>query len=113
MKNQFIPWVAIVVIAMAMTACGNMQAGSAEEDMAGGAKGEFDILYVKAEKALKQLSDAGGAWVNTEDTLKQARDLASKQDYDQAMKLVKEAMAETDIALQQFESQKNAGPYLF
>ncbi|MGD8569840.1 MAG: hypothetical protein PVJ39_17270, partial [Gammaproteobacteria bacterium] len=78
-----------------------------------GAKDEFDKTYVKAEKALKQLSDAGGAWAFTEDTLKESRELANNQDYDKAIKLVKQAMAETDIALRQFESQKNAGPYLF
>lgn len=113
MKNQIIHWIAIAVITMVLAACGSLQGGSAGDDSASGAKGEFDKLYGKAEKSLKKLADAGGAWVNTEDTLKQARDLASKQNYDKAMKLVKEAMAETDIAQQQFESQRNARPYLF
>jgi hypothetical protein len=86
---------------------------SGENDVSSGAKAQFEELYAKAEKALKELSSAGGAWAYTDETLAEARKLADQQDYDKAIKLTKDVMSETDIALQQFQSQKQAGPYLF
>ena len=115
MKTRFITRFTIAISMVLFAACSIMEGDSSEQGtaMSSGAKAQFEEVYAKAEKALKQVSDAGGAWAYTEDTLKEARSLAEKQDYDKAIKLTKDVITESEIALQQHESQKNAGPYLF
>ena len=115
MKIRFISRFTMAISVVLFAACSMMEGDSSEEGapMSSGAKAQFEEVYAKAEKVLKQVSDAGGAWAYTEDTLKDARSLAEKQDYDKAIKLAKDAITESEIALQQHESQKSAGPYLF
>lgn len=115
MKTRHINGLTIAVSVLLLSACSLFEGVSSGtgSSSGGAAKAQFEEIYAKAEQALKQVTSAGGAWAFTEDTLKEARSLAEKQEFDKATKLAKDAITESEIALQQFESQKNAGPYLF
>ena len=74
---------------------------------------KYTALITKAEAAFKEASQMGAAWAYTEDMIKDAKTRASQNQFDEAIKLAKEAYDEAVLAKAQFESQKDAGPYLF
>lgn len=83
------------------------------ETAATGSQSEYEALLNKVTEEYKKLDANGGAWRDTEETIEKAQEAAKKNDFAGAMKLLKEASDETQIAAKQFEEQKNARPYLF
>jgi len=96
-------------------ACSQTSEMGEEASMAAatGSQSEFGELYNKVMAEYKKLDSEGGAWRDTEETLEKAQAAAKKNDFATAMKLVKQASDETQIAMKQFEEQKSARPALF
>ena len=74
---------------------------------------QYTKLINEAETTYKEVDQMGGAWAYTEELIQEARTKASQNKYDEAIKLAKDAYDEAISAKTQFESQINAGPYLF
>ena len=110
MKSQFIRLAAAVAVALSISACAQMKA---HEVPGGEDQVSFNQMYQQAEAALQKASEANNAWSTTEETLDEAKQAAAKADYAAAIKLAERAKWESEMALSQAESQKNAGPTLF
>lgn len=78
-----------------------------------GNQAEYDELYNKVMADYKKLDSEGGAWRDTGEMLEKSQEAAKKNDYAAAMKLVKQASDQTQLATQQFDGQKNVRPWLF
>ena len=115
MKIQFLRLSALAIIALFMAACSGM-GGHQEEgaaDTSSNDKAAFEQAYQQAESALKKVDAVEAAWSETEDRLAEAKEAAAKADYATALKLAERAKFESNMAYEQYESQKNAGPALF
>lgn len=99
----------LFVAACSQTAEMSEAAGAA----ATGSQAEFEELYNKVMADYKKLDGEGGAWRDTEEVLEKAQDAAKKNDFATAIKLVKQASDETQIAMKQLQEQKGARPALF
>ena len=109
MKFQFLGLAMLGVVTLSVVACTGMETtNSGAEDQAA-----FEQLYQQADQAYQKVAAVGGAWSVTEELLDNAKEAAAKADYETATNLVKRAQFESDMAYEQYESQKDAGPHLF
>lgn len=69
---------------------------------------EFNKLVAQAENEIKLANQAGFLWSKTEGFLKDAKDAKAKGDVETAMKKVKTAIKEAQLAQQQAKDQANA-----
>ncbi|MDH5392084.1 MAG: hypothetical protein OEY11_02735 [Gammaproteobacteria bacterium] len=99
--KTFTTTVVFLLTAMLLTACGKDQM-----------KDEADAssLIQQASQSFKDVNAVGFAWRDTEDMIKQAEVALIDNEIDEAVKLAKEALMQSKIAMQQYEMQKNAGP---
>ncbi|HBS27553.1 MAG TPA: hypothetical protein DD827_10620, partial [Gammaproteobacteria bacterium] len=81
--------------------------GAATSSSAGGDAG---ATLDDAKSLYKKAKNDGAAWVNTNKVIKEAEKAAADGDNDAALKAAEEAKAQSEMALKQFEAQKNAGP---
>ena len=114
MKFQFVRMAILIVVALFIAACSAMDQKGGDSAAAGGTDmAAFEKAYQAAEAAYKKVSALEGAgWRDTGDFLKEAKETA-KTDIKKDISLAEYAKFESEAALAQFESQKNAGPYLF
>jgi hypothetical protein len=68
---------------------------------------EFTKLVTQAEQEIQLANKAGFLWSKTEGFVKDAKDAKAKGDMDTAMKLVKKAIKEAQLAQQQAKDQAN------
>ncbi|MDH5324442.1 MAG: hypothetical protein OEZ68_03985 [Gammaproteobacteria bacterium] len=105
-------FIGIALTTLLFSACGtttNTSSVQSEPDT----QTQVGSMIAQAEAAFKAVDQLGGAWVNTEDMIVEAKTKASKNEIDAALKLAKEAYDEAVLAKAQFDSQKSAGPTLF
>jgi len=98
---------------MFVFACSQMSEKSEGSSAATGNQSEYEELYNKVMAEYKKLDSEGGAWRDTGETLEKSQEAAKKNDYAAAMKLVKQANDQTQLATQQYDGQKNVRPWLF
>ncbi|MDH5228558.1 MAG: hypothetical protein OEZ58_16530 [Gammaproteobacteria bacterium] len=67
----------------------------------------------KAETGLKALNAKGGAWRDTEELIKNAKQEVNDKNFDKALKLAHEALEQIEMANQQVTSEMKAAPWLF
>ena len=107
-KNSMFAGLALLAFACSQTA----EVGEGETAVSG-SQSEYEALLNKVTADYKKVDSEGGAWRDTEETIGKAQEAAKKNDFAAAMKLLKQASDETQIAAKQFEGQKNARPTLF
>jgi predicted S18 family serine protease len=112
MTYQFVRMTLLIVAVSFMAACGVMEKKEAES-AATEDKATFEQVYQQAEAALKKAADVHNAWRDSEQFLDNAKEAAAKGDYAMAISLARKAKFEGEAAYSQYESQRDAGPYLF
>ena len=101
---------AMVLLTFACSQTSEMGEGATA---ATGNQADYEELYNKTLAEYKKLDEQGGAWRDTEETIEKAQESAKKSDYAAAVKLLKQASDETQLAMKQLGDQKNARPTLF
>ena len=99
-------------IALLVSACTGMSMNENNSADTQG-KSDFDQIYQDAENAVKKAASVDNLWSETEDRMKEAKEAATKSDFETAIKLANRAKFESEAAVEQYESQKNAGPVMF
>lgn len=112
MKSCFKP--VLLCMVTALSGCGlfSNTTTSSSGDY-GDSQQQFNIVLADVEPMFAELDKSGGAWAYTEDLILEAKQKSSEKQFDEALKLAKEALEQTRAAKAQLESQKAAGPYLF
>ena len=90
----------ITTLALALAGC----TGGSESDK------EYDELVAKAKSEIKLADQTGFTWRDTDKFLKDADGALKAGDRDKAMKLVKKAIKQAQLAQQQAKSNANAKP---
>ena len=106
----------VLGMSLILSGCSSLQSQESMEDSGSSAMSsgsDFDAKLAEVTAKYKELAKAGGAWVTSDDILEKATEAAKNKDVDKAMKLLKEADDEIELARAQFESQKDAKPHLF
>ena len=109
-------WIFSVLILLALQACGKQEPATpsaSDQSMKTASQSDFDAMYKDAVDSLEAINKKGNAWRDTGKLIKEAKAAADSNDLDKAVKLVKSAKDQTELAQQQLEGQKNAGPWLF
>lgn len=70
----------------------------------------YERLHANAKKAFEKSQSVQYAWTTAEDALEKAEIAAKEGDWDTAIKQAKRARQQSELAYQQYESQKNSGP---
>lgn len=112
MSTTKLNYVFILGIVLAVSGCSLFSAGGSESAGATG-NAEFDNMLAEVTAKYNSLAKEGGAWTISEDNLKEATKAAQKNEFDKAIKLLKEVDEQTTLAKAQFEQGKKAGPHLF
>lgn len=94
-----------IAIALLTSACATMGTGNAQ--------GQYEETLAQAEAAYSEVNKSGAAWRDTGDIIESAKKEAKQDNYDKALELVTTALNESQLAKQQDDKQKNAGPWLF
>jgi len=113
MKLTFLKGALLASVVLSMVACSHMSEKGESTAAATGNQAEYEELYNKVMAEYKKLDSEGGAWRDTGEMLEKSQEAAKKNDYAEAMKLAKQADAQTQLATQQFDGQKNVRPWLF
>jgi len=117
MNKTKLMYILVLGFSLSITGCSLFESteGESSESSSAATTGnaDFDNMLAKVSARHKEVSKMGGAWTTPEDLLDQATEAAKNKEFDKAMKLLKEADTEVELAKAQFESQKNAGPHLF
>ena len=114
-KDKFV-FVLVLAFVLTITGCSLFEAQEdTEKSVSSATSGNMDLdkMLTDVTAKYKALAKAGGAWVNSEDTLEKAAEAAKNKDVDRAIKLLKEVDDEVKLANAQFEQEKNARPHLF
>lgn len=94
-----------VAIALTTSACATMGTGGTQD--------QYAETLSQAESAYSMANETGGAWRDTSELIDSAKKEAQQNNYDKALELAKSALNESQLAKQQNESEKKAGPWLF
>lgn len=70
----------------------------------------YQRLHAKATKAFEKSQSVQYAWTTAEDALEKAESAAKEGDWETAIKQVKRAHQQSDLAYKQYESEKNSEP---
>ena len=93
----------IATLALTLAGCaGSQQPAQADK--------EYDELVAKAKSEIKLADQTGFTWRDTDKFLKDADGALKAGDRDKAMKLVKKAIKQAQLAQQQAKSNANAKP---
>ena len=95
---------------LVMAAAAALVVGASGWALPAGASGEetFRTAYEAAAAARKAARKAGFEWRDTKKTLRQARKLAKKGEYEKAIKLANRARRHSELGLIQAEEQESA-----
>ena len=100
------------VFVVSLVGCETM--GTSEEGASGGdGQAQYEQIAKEADALYKQALGMGNVWRDTEEKLGDASKAAKSGDYAKAVALATEAKEESQMAIEQAKSQKNAGPTLF
>lgn len=114
MKISLIRMATIGALVFLFSACSSMQSSEeGSDESAEASKPAFEQAYQAAEAAYNKAKNTNNLWVNTEEDLEKSKEAAGKGDFSQAIKLAKRAKFESDLAYEQYESQKDIKPWLF
>lgn len=97
---------AVFLAVLSLTAAGCASTGGSAAPSA--ADDEFKKLVAQAENEIKLANQTGFLWSKTEGFLKDAKDAMAKGDSETAMKKVKTAIKEAQLAQQQAKDQASA-----
>ena len=75
--------------------------------------GDFDLLLVETQAAVQRADEIDALWRDTEKLVARAIKFHKKNDINQALKLIKRAKKQANLAYQQALEQRNAQPWLF
>lgn len=75
------------------------------------ANDDYDKALEEAKTAEAAAKGVNNQWFYKKNLIEQAEAAAKADDYDTAIKLAKKAKFQGDMAVAQYEEQKNAGPY--
>ena len=90
--------------ALTISACAASGPSHTEND----AKGAITAAEHQTKRAAKHFYE----WRDTGKLIKKAKAALKAKDYNKAVKLANKAKAQSTMALQQYEDQKNAGPHM-
>lgn len=85
-------------------------AACAADGTSGSAGGGAEAAIAAAKSAMKESDAAGASWRDTGKMIKKAEELAKNGKAEEAIKIANEAKMQSMTALEQFASQKEAGP---
>ena len=94
-----------LTIALMTSACATMGSGSAQD--------QYAATLAQAESAYSEASKSGAAWRDTGELIESAKKEAKQDNFDKALELITSALNESQLARQQGDGEKNAGPWLF
>jgi hypothetical protein len=98
----------LAVLSLAAAGCASTDTTASKAAPSAAADEEFNKLVAQAENEIKLANQTGFLWSKTEGHLKDAKDAKAKGDSDTAMKKVKAAIKEAQLAQQQAKDQANA-----
>lgn len=113
MNTSLIRATALGFVVLSMSACSLFQSSEDQGGAADTSKADFEKAYQAAEVAYNKAKEADNLWTTTEDELKDAKDAAAKGDMETAIKKADRAKFESEAALAQAESEKDAKPWEF
>jgi len=73
-------------------------------------KPTYDRLHADAKAAFDKSNSVQYAWTTAEDAFEKADEAASKGDWEGAIKQVKKAKEQSQLAYQQYEREQGKGP---
>jgi type IV pilus biogenesis protein CpaD/CtpE len=97
----------LAVVSLAAAGCASTS-GTTNSTAPAATDAEFNKLVSQAENEIKLANQSGFLWTKTEGFLKDAKDAKAKGDMDTAMKKVKSAIKEAQLAQQQAKDQAKA-----
>lgn len=105
--------ISLTLTAVLSTGCGLFSGPNDNSGQEGSAQERFNITLKNAETAYAEADKMGGAWAYTDELIKDAKQKAAQNQFDEAIALAKEALFQSRSAKEQVEGQQKAGPYLF
>ena len=116
MKKYFLSIVLLSSVILVMSGCSLFSEGAGDSGKSGGGgekQSAYETMLKQVTEEYKEVDKMGAAWAYTDETLEKAAEAAKINDFDKAMKLLKSAEEETQLARAQFEQQKKATSTLF
>ena len=114
MKISFLRMTFLGALVFLFSACSGMQSsGEGSDDSAKADKPAFEQAYMAAESAYNRVKPTDNIWVATEENMEKAKEAAGKGDFAKAIKLANLAKHESDLAYEQYQSQKDIKPWQF